>query len=78
MTCDHMSTTYTTSCGNTSDCHAGRCGDLYVSRRECAVLTARRVVEYEEPVKYLVPVVLLMGLAVFVIYQDLQLLVAQR
>ena len=46
-----MSTTYTINCGNTSDCHAGRCRDIYVSRRECAVLIARRAVEYEEPMK---------------------------
>ena len=46
-----MSTTYTTSCGNTSDCHAGRCRDLYVSRRDCAVLIVGRAVEYEESVK---------------------------
>ena len=49
--CDHMNTTYTISYGSTSDCHAGRCGDLYVSRRECAVLTVGRAVEYEKPMK---------------------------
>ena len=46
-----MSMTYTTSCGNTSDCHAGRCRNLYVSRRDCAVLIVGRAVEYTEPMK---------------------------
>jgi len=50
MTCDHMSTTYTINCGKANDCHAGRCRDLYVSRRDCAVLTVGRAVEYEKPV----------------------------
>ena len=72
-----MSTTYTINCGKANDCHAGGCRDISVSRRDCAVLTARRAVEYEEPMKYLVGLMLLMGLAVFVIYQDLQLLAAQ-
>jgi len=46
-----MSMTYTINCGNTSDCHAGRCRDIHVSRRDCAVLIAGRAVEYEKPVK---------------------------
>ena len=46
-----MSTTYTTSYGSTNDCHASRCRDIYVSGRECAVLTVGRAVEYEKPMK---------------------------
>ena len=42
-----MSTTYTTSYGRANDCHAGRCRDLSVSRRERSVLIARRTMEYE-------------------------------
>ena len=47
MMCDHMSTTYTTSYGKASDCHAGRCRNLYVSRRDWSVFIAGRAMEYE-------------------------------
>ena len=45
-----MSMTYTINCGRASDCHAGRCRDIPVSRRKWAVLIARRSMEYAEPV----------------------------
>ena len=67
MTCDHMNTTYTINCGNTSDCHAGGCRNLYVSRRDWAVLIARRAVEYEEPVRFLVAL-WLTGLVAWIVY----------
>jgi len=51
MTCDHMSMTYTTSYGKANDCHASRCRNLYVSRRDCAVFIAGRAVEYEKPMR---------------------------
>ena len=47
MMCARMSMTYTINCGRASDCHACRCGNLYVSRRKWAVLIARRAMEYE-------------------------------
>ena len=34
--------------------------------------------EYAEPVKYLLAIMALLGLAVFVIYQDVQFLMGQR
>ena len=46
-----MSTTCTINCGKASDCHAGGCRDIPVSRREWAVLIARRAVEYAQPMK---------------------------
>ena len=46
-----MSTTYTTSYGRANDCHAGRCRDLSVSRREWSVLIAGRSMEYEGTMK---------------------------
>ena len=47
--CDHMSTTYTINCGRASDCHAGRCRDFLVSRRDWSVLIAGRSLEYSQP-----------------------------
>ena len=41
-----MSMTYTTSYGRASDCHAGRCRDISVSRRDWSVLIAGRAMEY--------------------------------
>jgi len=46
-----MSMTYTTSYGKANDCHASRCRNLYVSRRDCAVFIAGRAVEYEKPMR---------------------------
>ena len=46
-----MSTTYTTSYGRANDCHAGRCRDFLVSRREWSVLIAGRSMEYAKPMK---------------------------
>ena len=47
-----MSTTYTISYGRASDCHAGRCRDIPVSRRERSVLVVGRSMEYEKPMTH--------------------------
>ena len=62
-----MSMTYTINCGKASDCHAGRCGDLYVSRRNWSVLIAGRAMEYAEPMRLLVAL-WLTGLVAWVVY----------
>ena len=46
-----MSMTYTINCGRANDCHASRCRDIPVSRREWSVLIAGRSMEYAEPMK---------------------------
>ena len=53
MMCARMSTTYTTSYGKASDCHAGRCRDIPVSRRERSVLVAGRSMEYKGTMRFL-------------------------
>ncbi len=62
-----MSMTYTINCGKASDCHAGRCRDLYVSRRKCAVLAVGRAVEYKKPMRFLVAL-WLTGLVAWIVY----------
>ena len=43
-----------TSYGRANDCHAGRCRDFLVSRRDWSVLIVRCSMEYTESMRFLV------------------------
>ena len=61
-----------------SDGHASRCVHLSSAVDLWRYVIAGRAVQYEEAMKYLVAIMALLGLAVFVIYQDVQFLMGQR